>query len=161
MLAWRRIAYFICGDWIRAEDLLQQALVRMYVRWSHIDPTAVDAYARTVITRLAIDDSRRAYRRSEVIGAVPEQAHIGPDLDDALLVRDALQRIPTGQRAAVVLRYFQGLSVAETAAVLGVSQGAVKSQTSRGLSALRAVLTADGGEDAAFSASDDSVEARD
>lgn len=150
-LGWRRVAFFICGDWDRAEDLLQQALLRMYVRWNRIDPAAVDAYARTVITRLAIDDARRPHRRREVSGEPPERELTGPSVEDALVVRDALQTLPRGQRAAVVLRYYQGLSVAETATTLGVSTGAVKSQTSRGLTALRAALTASSGAaDAAF-----------
>lgn len=135
--AWRRVAYLICGDWSRADDLLQQALIRMYVRWSRIDVTTVDAYARKIITRLAIDESRRSYHRKEVTGAVPDRSATMPSTVDALVVREALQTVPPGQRAALVLRYYQGLSVSETARALGVSEGAVKSQTSRGLTALR------------------------
>ncbi len=139
-LVWRRIAYLICGDWIRAEDLVQQALLRMYVRWNHIERATVDAYARKVITRLAIDESRRPYRRSEVSGELPEIPVAEVNVADILAVRAALQQVPPRQRAAVVLRYYHGLSVAETAAALGVTQGTVKSQTARGLSTMRAEL---------------------
>lgn len=145
LLVWRRTAYFICGDWHRADDLVQQAALRMYLRWHRIEPGAVDAYARRVITRLAIDDARRSHRRNEVSGDPPERAVSNPGVEDALVIRDALVSLPAGQRAAVVLRYYQGLSVAETAAVLGVTAGTVKSQTSRGLTALRATLTSASG----------------
>lgn len=89
-LVWRRIAYLICGDWIRAEDLVQQALLRMYVRWNHIERATVDAYARKVITRLAIDESRRPYRRSEVSGELPEIPVAEVNIADILAVRAAL-----------------------------------------------------------------------
>ena len=138
---WRHIAYLMCGDWARAEDLVQQAMLRMYTRWHRIDPGGIDAYARKVITRLAIDESRRPYRRYEQGGELPEVAAHSSSMEDALAVRDALQQVPPKQRAAIVLRYYQELSVAETAAALGVSEGTVKSQTARGLATLRLHLT--------------------
>ena len=138
---WRRVAYLITGDWSRADDLLQQALLRMYRRWHAIEPYGVDAYARRVLTRLAIDEARRPYRHSEVsAAALPERAVPVPNPDDVMDVRAALMQVPPRQRAALVLRFYQELSVAETAQVLGVTQGTVKSQTARGLEHLRAAL---------------------
>lgn len=141
---WRRVAFLITGDWSRADDLLQQALMRMYGRWHAIEPHAVDAYARTVLTRLAIDEARRPYRRSEVSAdVVPERAATHPNADDVIDVRAALMQVPPRQRAALVLRFYHQLSVEETAQALGVTQGTVKSQTARGLDNLRAALGRD------------------
>lgn len=142
--SWRRIAFLMCGDWARAEDLVQQAMMRMYVKWHRIDPAGIDAYARKVITRLAIDESRRPYRRHERGDELPDDLpHTSPNPDDVMVVRAALQRVPPKQRATIVLRFYQELSVAETAAALGVSEGTVKSQTARGLATLRQHLSPD------------------
>ncbi len=141
----RRIAYLLCGgDWHRAEDLVQTTLTKIYVAWSRIRRDgSVDAYSRKIMVRAAIDESRRAYRRREaVVGELPEaQAPPGGDIEDAVDVRRALARLPAGQRAVVVLRYWEDLSVAETAAALGRSEGTVKSQAAKGLAALRRALS--------------------
>lgn len=137
---WRRIAFLISGDWGRAEDMVQVALLRMYRHWHRIDADGVDAYARKVLTRLAIDEAKRRDRRGEVFGPVPEQTVDDPGVDDVVDVRAALREVPPGQRAVLVLRYYGDLTVAETAAALRISEGTVKSQCARGLSALRSVL---------------------
>lgn len=144
LVPWRRMAFLMCGDWARAEDLVQTALLRMYGKWHRIDLTGVDAYARRVITRLAIDESRRAYRRSEVSSAdLPDRPALGDEPTAGLDVRAALQRLSPSHRAVLVLRFYLDLSIADTAAALGVGQGTVKSQTSRGLTALRAAIALD------------------
>lgn len=139
--AWRRTAFLICGDWGQAEDLTQTVLLRMYLKWTSIDVHGVDAYARMAIARLAVDESRRPWRRREhVSDQLPDRGIDGPSADDAMDVRKALADLPPGQRATLVLRYYAGCSVAETATALGVSEGTVKSQTARGLAALRGRL---------------------
>lgn len=143
---WRRIAFLICGDWDRAEDIVQTALIRLYLQWHRIDVEGVDAYARRVIARLAIDEAKRRGRRGEVFGQLPDRPARSPVLDDVLAVRAALQHVPPRQRAVLVLRFYGDLSVAETAAMLRISEGTVKSQCARGLDVLRSVLAEPAGE---------------
>ncbi len=141
LVSWRRTAFLMCGDWARAEDLVQTALLRMYGKWHRIDPAGVDAYARRVITRLAIDESRRAYRRSEhSTSELPDRPAADTDQASGLDVRAALHRLSATHRAVLVLRFYLDLSIADTAAALDVGEGTVKSQTSRGLTALRAAI---------------------
>lgn len=121
VVTWRRIAYLLCGDWGHAEDLVQTALIRMYDKWHRIDIDGVDAYARTVISRLVIDESRRPWRRAEVRIAPPDRPAPERDIDLVVDLRAALQRVPVRQRATLVLRFYAGWSVTETAAALCVS----------------------------------------
>ncbi|HEU5474051.1 MAG TPA: SigE family RNA polymerase sigma factor [Actinophytocola sp.] len=142
----RRTAFLFCGDWHLAEDLMQAALVKIYRSWSRVQKReSLTNYARTVLLRTWLDERRRPFRRSELSGAelpdVPEPAG-----DPAVrvwakeLVHRALLELPPGQRAVLVLRYFDDLSVAETARVMRCAEGTVKSQSARGLDALRAVV---------------------
>ncbi|MBB5806489.1 RNA polymerase sigma-70 factor (sigma-E family) [Saccharothrix ecbatanensis] len=139
-LVMRRTAYLLCGDWHRAEDLVQTALTKLYVAWPRVRRDgSVDAYARKVLVRASIDDSRRAFRRREtVVDAVPDTAVAGAGSD--LDVRGALASLPVGQRTVVVLRYWEDLSVTETARLIGRTEGTVKSQAAKGLAALRELL---------------------
>jgi RNA polymerase sigma-70 factor (sigma-E family) len=142
----RRTAYLLCGgDWHRAEDLVQTTLTKVYVAWPRLRRDgSVDAYSRKVMVRSAIDESRRAFRRREsVVEELPEVAGPPNGVDEAVDVRRALARLPAGQRAVVVLRYWEDLSVTETAALLGKSEGTVKSQAAKGLAALRRLLAED------------------
>lgn len=147
--ALRRTAYLITGDWHRADDVLQSALVKLYVAWPRLTKSgAFPAYARKVVVNTAIDETRRPWRREsaqEDVGAtnVDPVDHM-VRIDNRLLVLAALAELAPRQRAAVVLRYYDELSVEETAEVLGVSTGTVKSQTARGLDALRVRLVAAG-----------------
>jgi RNA polymerase sigma-70 factor (sigma-E family) len=138
----RRIAYACCGDWHRADDLVQTALVKLYVAWPRVRHDGrEEAYARTIIVRAHIDEGRRPWRR-ERSGTVGEAAATAPlpvEERDALF--EALQSLPPMQRKTVLLRHWLGLSVAETAAELRIGEGTVKSHTSRGLAALQSVLT--------------------
>jgi RNA polymerase sigma-70 factor (sigma-E family) len=141
----RRTAYLLCGDWHRAEDLAQTALAKLYVAWPRLNRNGqVDAYARKIVVRAAIDDSRRWFRRKETtMGAPPDiEPAAVPGVDDVVDVRRALAELPPGQRAAVILRYWEDLPIAETAALLGCSEGTVKSQAAKGLAALRQLLAA-------------------
>jgi RNA polymerase sigma-70 factor (sigma-E family) len=137
----RNTAYLLCGDWHRAEDLTQIALAKLYVVWRRIgERGSVDGYARQVLVRAFLDERRRPWRREHSAAALPDRAAHADQADDRLDLRAALARLPRTQRAAVVLRYWSDLSIAETAAALGVSEGTVKSASSRGLAALRGVL---------------------
>ncbi|HUQ59011.1 MAG TPA: SigE family RNA polymerase sigma factor [Lentzea sp.] len=138
-LVMRRTAYLLCGDWHRAEDIVQNALIKLYVAWLRVHKGSVDAYARKVLVRTAIDEGRRGFfRREQSVDAVPEH----PVTDDSadFDLRLALDALPPGQRAVVVLRYWEDLSVTETARVLGRTEGTVKSQAAKGLAALRDLL---------------------
>ena len=143
LLRWARA---VAGDPHSAEDLLQDSLVRVLPRWEGIrEGAAADAYVRRTITRQYVSWQRQPWRRDEVASAaVPETgrtAHpvAGPEVTPETAGRlwDLVLALPPQQRAAVALRYYEQLSVAETAAVLSCSTSTVKSNTSRGLAALR------------------------
>ena len=140
----RRTAFLLCGDWHRAEDLAQTALAKVYQHWGRLDRNGqVDAYVRKALVRTVIDESRWRKRRPEtVVDVLPEIVEVVTGLEEAMDVRHALAALPPRQRAAVVLRYWDDLPVAETAAALGCSEGTVKSQVSKGLGALRRALAA-------------------
>jgi RNA polymerase sigma-70 factor (sigma-E family) len=134
------------GDAAFAEDLVQTALMRLYVAWPRVRADTVDAYARKAMLNALIDDRRRPFRRRERTHArVPDISLVDEHTDpgDAVVFR-ALAALPARMRAAVVLRHLDELSVAETAAALRCSEGTVKSQTARGLAQLRAALAAEG-----------------
>ncbi|NIH77859.1 SigE family RNA polymerase sigma factor [Amycolatopsis viridis] len=141
----RRAAYLLCGDWHRADDLAQTAFVALHRKWNHIrDRAATDAYLRRTLVRAAIDESRRPWRRERQVERLPEPESAGARLDEQVVTRAdllaGLREVPPKQRAVLVLRYFEGLDVAGVAAVLGCSEGNVKSQTARGLARLREAL---------------------
>ena len=135
----RRIAYAMCGSWPDAEEIAQSAFVKMYARWPKIRIETVDAYLRTVLTRVFLDTKRRGRAREQVVAELPETI-APPDAGPAerLALRAALLTVPPGQRAVLVLRFVADLSIPQVAEILGCSAGTVKSQTARGLAALRA-----------------------
>ena len=141
----RRVAYLVCGDWHTAEDLVQTALAKLYVAWPRIHGEGTeDSYARRIILRSHLDELRRPWRR-ETAGLegfdVPAPQGLSLEDSDALLT--ALKRLSSRQRSTVVLRYWCGLSVEETAQDLGCSVGTVKSNTARAIANLRAALSLD------------------
>jgi RNA polymerase sigma-70 factor (sigma-E family) len=136
-----RIAYLLTGDRHRGEDLVQQALLRVAGRWSTVvaagDP---DRYVRRVLYHEHISWWRRGMRAvTEVTAEAPPAAAADPSdrVVTALAVHRALARLAPRQRAVLVLRYFEDLSEAQTAEVLGVRVGTVKSQLRDGLARLR------------------------
>jgi RNA polymerase sigma-70 factor (sigma-E family) len=145
----RRTAFLMCGDWERAADITQEALIRMYVAWPRLEHGhGLRAYARRAVTSVAIEQARK--RPS---GEVPTDHLDGRLVDDAtdqvadrMLLMAALAELPARQRACVVLRFYEDLSVEAVAEALGCRTGTVKSQTARGLDALRAAYARHGGE---------------
>lgn len=142
----RRSAYLLCGDWHTAEDLVQTTFGRLFRSWPKVmRADSVDAYARTVLFRAYLD-LRQKDRRTVALDAAPEPAARPDDADLRLAVRSALDTLPPRARAVVVLRFWEDLTVEQTADALGVSAGTVKSQTSRAIAILRQHLGASVGE---------------
>ena len=141
----RRVAYALTGDWHRAEDLLQTAFVKLYLAWPRLrDPNAAEAWARRTLVRANIDETRRPWRRERTSLEGHDEPANAPEYTERSALVDALQTLPPMQRKVVVLRHMLDLSVAETADALGISEGTVKSHTSRGLTALQQALLAAG-----------------
>lgn len=139
----RFTAYLLCGDWHEAEDIAQIAFVKVYRAWHRIDRNeSIDAYVRKVVVRSYLNERRRLWRRLERLTSSPPEPAPPPATgpEQRMVVWQALSQVPQRQRAALVLRYWEDLSLTETAEVLGCSEGTVKSQCSRGLKALRTLL---------------------
>jgi RNA polymerase sigma-70 factor (sigma-E family) len=144
-----RSAYLLTGDRYAAEKLLQHALERVYIRWSRIGGSP-EVYARRALVDGATNRWRRRRHRSEAPQSDAHRPvgadHAGADHAGAVkvgaVVRDALRELPARQRAVVVLRYFDDLSEADVALLLGCSVASVKSHASHGLARLRAAVGA-------------------
>jgi RNA polymerase sigma-70 factor (sigma-E family) len=147
----RRVGFLLTGDWHEADELAQEAMARTYVAWGrmrHHERAA--AYARKVLVNRSRSLGRRARVEARHLFASRRegQDRYQPDFSgDGQLLWEALQRLPAGQRSAIVLRYYLDLPEAEVARLLGVPTGTVKSWVHRGLARLRARLGAEyGGE---------------
>ena len=138
----RRVAYLLCRDWDRADDLVQAAITKLYVHWERAQADGkVEAYARTIVVREFLGERRTAWARRVSLGAQhPEPAAPASDSDLAMDVRNCLGALPARQRATLVLRFYCDFSVTDTAQVLGCTTGTVKSQTAKGLDSLRKAL---------------------
>jgi RNA polymerase sigma-70 factor (sigma-E family) len=132
-----RTAYLLVGDRGHAEDLVQNALIATYAAWGRLeDPANAEAYARKTLVRATMRWRARKWHGELPTDVLPEvEAPLPHDLDNE---RRTLGSLPADQRAVIVLRYLDDLSEAQTADVLGISVGTVKSRASRGLAALRA-----------------------
>jgi RNA polymerase sigma-70 factor (sigma-E family) len=130
-----RTAYLLSGDRGRAEDLVQEALVKVAVRWSRLASGSPEAYARRIIYRDNVSFWRR--RHDVLLAELPEGTAPAPESEPRLMVVSALAQLAPRQRAVLVLRYFEDLTEAQTADVLGISVGTVKSQASNALARLR------------------------
>ena len=137
----RRTAYLVCGDWHRADDVVQDAFYKLYLSWAKVDRLGNPlAYARRVVVNAALDIGRRPWRREVPteqlpdLGTQKDPAGAHADRDEMLA---ALARLGPRQRACVVLRYYEDLSIEQTAEILDCSPGTVKSQTARALDSLR------------------------
>jgi RNA polymerase sigma-70 factor (sigma-E family) len=151
----RKIAFLLCQDWHRADDLTQTTIIKLYTHWRRVRETGnLDGYARTILVNTFISEQRTHWWKRVTLfngsaaGADLETAEnlgaaLERDLDLGLDLETALAAIAPRQRAVIVLRYYCDLSVEDTAAVLRCSPGTVKSQTWHGLAALRRQLTPD------------------
>ena len=133
-----RTAYLLTGSWQSAEDLLQVALAKSWRAWPRLSDQP-EAYVRKVLLNTYLSWRRRRWHDEQPVAELPDRP--APDdvssAADRAVLWDALRRLPPRQRAVVVLRYFEDRSEAETAELLGVSIGTVKSQHSKALAALR------------------------
>jgi RNA polymerase sigma-70 factor (sigma-E family) len=139
MGALRRTAYLICHDWHLADDLVSITLGKLYRSWGRAGRMErLDAYVHRILVNVWQDELRRTARRGTAYGLDDQRpAPDGPDVVERLSQLELLRRLPPRQRAAVVLRFYDDLSIQETAAALGCSEGTIKSLSSRGLRALR------------------------
>jgi len=142
-----RTAYLLTGDWQAGEDLVQEALTRTYLRRGRLhSDAALEPYARKVLLSLFLTSRRRLWHRELPFAAVPDLADAGQltEAEDRRGLWPALMGLPVQQRAVLVLRYFEDLTEAEIAVVLGCSPGAVKTHAARGLDRLRRSLALEG-----------------
>ena len=142
-----RTAYLLCGNPDRAQDLVQSTLVALLRSWARArEAENLDAYARKALVRAFLSE-RRKLRREAEIHTLASAGGIGPAVPGPaagtelrILVLEALRSLPPKPRTMLVLRYWEDLSVEQTAAILGCSEGNVKSQCSRSLDKLRILL---------------------
>jgi RNA polymerase sigma-70 factor (sigma-E family) len=135
-----RTAYLLTGNLADAEDLLQSALAKTYLAWDRIeDRGALDGYVRRALVNTHISWWRRRRLDEFPTDEVPDQAvadySVSSELQESL--RRAIDRLPQRMRAAVMLRYYEDMTEAEVAEILGVSLGTVKSTVSRAVAKLR------------------------
>ncbi|MFH8582806.1 SigE family RNA polymerase sigma factor [Streptomyces celluloflavus] len=137
-----RSAYVLAaGDTHLAEDLVQETFSRVYVHWKRVaraDSPA--AYAQTVLVRTFLSLRRRRSTGERPIGNLPDGAAPGPDTALRLTLLDALAQLPPRDRAVLLLRYWEDRSIEETAKMLKLSSSAVRSQGTRALGRVRALL---------------------
>ena len=139
-----RTAYLLVGDAGLAEDLVQTSLAKTYASWGDVrEVSRARGYARTVLVNTATSwFRRRSWRREVATTDITDRSVDATESDhtDRFVLTAALAELPVRQRAVVVLRFYEDLSVEQTAEVLSISPGTVKSQTSHALTKLRASL---------------------
>jgi RNA polymerase sigma-70 factor (sigma-E family) len=142
--ALQRAAYLMVGDVGLAQDLVQEALVKTCVAWPRLrEPAAAEAYARKVITTTAVGwFRRRAWSAERSYDKPPEAPSPGhaDGVDQRTWLWQCLLQLPPRQRVAIVLRYYEDLSEAQTAEAMNCAVGTVKSQVAAGLAKLRALV---------------------
>lgn len=138
----QRAAWLLTGDWTTAEDLVQTALARAWRHWRRVDAAGdPDAYVRRILVNSFVSASRRRWLGERPVASVPDRPALGEfsaDVGNRLLVRAALARLSHRQRAVLVLRYFDDLTEAQVADVMGCAVGTVKSTAAKALERLRA-----------------------
>lgn len=137
----KRFAYLLTGDESSAEDIAQEAFVRMFSALTRIKAqAALPVYLRRIIVNLATDRGRRRSRERRYLSSLPpepEPESFSERVDEREEIWAILRHLPNRQRVAIILRYHEDLSEIDTAEVMGCSTGSVKSYTSRGLKKLR------------------------
>lgn len=138
----RKVAYLLSSDWHRADDLVQATITKLYTNWYRARRVEnVDGYVRRILINEYLAEQRSQWWRRIVLrGVETDVPATEVNVAEALDLRRALEALPARQRATVVLRYYCDLSVDATAHALDCSPGTVKSQTARGLDALRRTL---------------------
>jgi RNA polymerase sigma-70 factor (sigma-E family) len=138
----RRTAYLLCHDWHTADDLVSTTLAKLYDKWRRArQADNIDAYVRAMLVNAWLDERRRPWRREVPADELPEVADVAaPPRGEHADLLALLRSLPKRRRAVLVLRFYLDHSVEETAEVLGISPGTVKSQTARALDTLRAAL---------------------
>jgi RNA polymerase sigma-70 factor (sigma-E family) len=141
-----RTAYLLSGDWHRAEDIVSTSMVKLYTSWRKTSAVEhLDAYVRRIVVRVWLDETRRPWRREHSAAALPDlmtgDSTAEPTARRADLHR-LLAQMPARQRAVLVLRFYDDLSVEQTAGILRCSEGAVKTLTVRALDSIRRLLPA-------------------
>lgn len=139
-----RTAYLLCGDAHRADDIVQAALTALYLNWKKAaGADNIDGFVHRILVRRYLDERRTRWSRmwsGDVPPETPAVASGSGLVEDRDELVTALRSLPKGQRAVLVLRFLNDLSVEETARALDCSVGNVKSQSARGLAALRAQM---------------------
>ena len=150
----RRTAYLLCGDWDRASDHVQEGLIRVYVAWPRLERAGREyAYARKAVVSAVLDHGRRrSSREVPSISGEPDDTRAATgDLAEQVTSRAALMAaladLAPRQRACVVLRYFEDMTVPQVAETLGIAQGTVKRYLSQGLARLGEIVTDDADDD--------------
>lgn len=140
--ALRRLAYLLTGDGHRADDLVQQTITTLFVKWQRAkNADHLDGYVRTMLVRTHLNERRLGWARVRLFRDTPESPPVEDGgIEERQVLRVALAQVPDRQQAVLVLRFFYDLPVDEVAGMLGCSPGTVKSQTSRGLATLRRLL---------------------
>lgn len=138
----RRLAVLLCGDFHRADDIVQTAATTLYTAWKKARRAEnLDAYVRRTVVNAFLRERRLRWSRVTLTDHLPDRAVVaGQPADERVVVRAALRRLPPRQQAVLVLRFMCDLPVAEVADLLGCAEGTVKSQTSDGLKTLRGLL---------------------
>lgn len=140
----RRYAYLLCGDWYEADDIVQKALTKLFGAWGRVEPGGANAYVRKIVTNVYLSHRRLGrVHRERATAELPVTPLDRPQdaVDARLEMLAALSRLPPRQRATLVLRYWEQLSVDETATAMGCSTGTVKSQSAKGLNKLKELFT--------------------
>jgi RNA polymerase sigma-70 factor (sigma-E family) len=138
-----RSAWLLCGDQHGAEDLVQETLAKVYVRWHRRLAAPIDnpaAYAQTTLVRTYISTQRRRSSHERPVEELPDHGHADGDADLRIALTAALAQLAPLDRAVLVMRYLDDVSVTETSGRLGVSAGAVRNRSMRALDRLRSIL---------------------
>jgi RNA polymerase sigma-70 factor (sigma-E family) len=137
----RQTAFLLSRDWHLAQDLTQITLAKVYLKWRRIDDP--HAYAKKILLRAFLDHKRRRSSDELAVGEVPETPAANGQPDLRLTLFEALGHLPPRDRAIVVLRYWEDLSVRAVAGLLDLSESNVKIQSMRSLAKLRTLLDED------------------
>jgi RNA polymerase sigma-70 factor (sigma-E family) len=136
-----RAALLLCGDHHLAEDLTQTTYAKVYAKWATVSRADSPlAYTRTVLTHTFLSHRRLRRSSEQPFEALPESLAEGPDVTARTDLLAAMRQLPPGDRAVLVLRYWEDLPVARVAEVLGIRESTCRSRATRALGRLRALL---------------------